>query len=498
MSIVSSSTTSALQFILEGHMQSAQGLLYIVCGDATRLRVVPPPPEYPTSSQLWQVVPSTDSTGLISSVSVVDSQALKATDPRHQDKCQIVGRVVQLGKRHQSVQFKVTRSGEKTLKLTLLNPDPQMKVGQMWSCTAVRVGMTLSITHATCNDTIDNGSTASLTTTTSALTLQSAKPTPNRVILPDRAAPTDVALEALCLETGFTGWELSCARQRVLGWEWEAVLPTTGQRARVQVDSMGFLPRVFQYPVEPAFSPSEPPNDTQRLVVTPLGAALGIGASCFRVEIGPYEVVLDCGTRPKGYDPLPALDYLKNPDLLLISHAHQDHIGGVPVFHSRYPGVRMICTPGTREIAYVMLTDCLKVQLHNEDSPQLFDEATMERTLFRLETEQIGRDFEPLPGLFVRFINAGHIVGAACIYLRYGDRSLLYTGDYNTTSSRTTQGLRLADLPSVDMLITESTYGADTHTRRKAQETLLLEAIALIVQAGGNVLIPAFALGRAL
>jgi hypothetical protein len=81
--------------------------------------------------------------------------------------------------------------------------------------------------------------------------------------------------------------------------------------------------------------------------------------------------------------------------------------------------------------------------------------------------------------------------------LKYGDRSLLYTGDYNTTSSRTTTGLRVADLPPADILITESTYGADVHPARKTQETALLEAIAEIVQGGGNVLIPAFALGRA-
>lgn len=144
-----------------------------------------------------------------------------------------------------------------------------------------------------------------------------------------------------------------------------------------------------------------------------------------------------------------------------------------------------------------MLTDCLKVQQANEDSEPLFDELELERTLFHLETEPIGQDFEPLPGLKVRFINAGHIVGAACIYLRYGDRTLLYTGDYNTASTRTTEGLKLASLPLADVLITESTYGDKMHPARKTQETTLLNAITTVVQAGGNVLIPAFALGRA-
>ena len=97
----------------------------------------------------------------------------------------------------------------------------------------------------------------------------------------------------------------------------------------------------------------------------------------------------------------------------------------------------------------------------------------------------------------MRFIHAGHIVGAACIYLRYGERSLVYTGDYHIANSRTTDGLRISDLPKADMLITESTYGNTLHPGRKQQERELIEAVTEVVQQGGNVLIPAFALGRA-
>ena len=234
-----------------------------------------------------------------------------------------------------------------------------------------------------------------------------------------------------------------------------------------------------------------------RLVVTPLGGALEIEANCFRVEIGPYEVVLDCGTRTIGPNPLPALSYLKHPELLLISHAHPDHIGAVPVFHSRFRNARMFCTQSTREIAHVMLLDGIKRQLSNQDSNALFEQADLEKTLFRLETYPVGQDFEPLPGLKVRFINAGHVVGAACIYLRYGKRSLLYTGNYNTTSSRTADGLRPKDLPQADILLSEGTCGADTNPARKNQSTELLNEIASVVQAGGNVLLPVSPLGRA-
>lgn len=492
MAINSIATTPTFQFTLVGQIESDDGLSYLVCADGTRLRVVPAHPECAIIKK-WLAIPSIDSTSLISNVRVLNGEWLDESELQQQDLCQFSGRVVELGKRQDKVLFKVARPEEKTLKLTLLNPDPRMRVGEMWSCTAVRVGATLKIINATCLDKHQSNPRQDK----KVLAAQDKK------VLPAIVPPTSLALAALVEETGSDQWQFLGVRQRALSWEWEALSSSTRQRARVQICPQTQQVQVYQYPspVAPATpvasSLTVPPQDNQRLVVTPLGAAMGIGASCFQVKIGPYEVVLDCGTRPKGDNPLPALEHLHNPDLLLISHAHQDHIGAVPVFHNRWSGVRMICTLGTREIAHIMLQDCLKVQQANEDSSPLFNETDLQRTLFHLETEPIGQDFEPLPGLVVRFINAGHIVGAACIYLRYAERSLLYTGDYNTTSSRTTTGLQLAELPQAEMLITEATYGADIHPARQIQESALLKAIAAVVKAGGNVLIPAFALGRA-
>jgi len=544
MPTVSEATLSTnslyFQFTLLGHLELVENLNYLVCPDNIRFRLKAVPANLPTDISLWQVIPTTDSTGVIQNLSVEsytqadNTQALSET-------CQMIGRVVQVGKRGQIVQLKVSRPGEKTLKISLLAPDPRMKLGQLWQICAQRVGDTLTIQQANPIEEIpssDNPDAAPLQpkatqnqTAKSPLVEVNLQMTGNSLAQPEAIAqsnqtnlnntiigqiesrekiapPTDKAKAALIAETGVKDWQLGAAKQRKnRSWEWDAFSQTTQIQARVQVFLNRKKPRVYQYTssaeipiIEAAINDAELQEQAQlnsHLVVVPLGAAKGIGASCFQIKIGPYEVVLDCGTRPKGYDPLPALDYLENPDLLLISHAHQDHLGAVPVFHARYPGVRMICTLGTREIAHVMLQDCLKVQQMNEDSQALFDETDLERTLFRLETEPTNREFEPLPGLKVRFINAGHILGAACIYLTYGDRSLLYTGDYNTTSSRTTTGLRVTDLPTADILITESTYGADVHPARKTQETALLEAIAEIVQNGGNVLIPAFALGRA-
>lgn len=552
------------QFSILGHIESEAGVNYLVCQDHIRFRLKDARLNLPQTIALWRVIPTTDSTGVIQNLSVESYAPVDKSD-QVSEQCLLLGRVVQVGKRCQFAQFKITRTGAKTLKISCLSAHPQMKVGQLWEVVAIRQGDTLKIQQTNQIEEVNqpshseqlitssvqpeqepqsnlNQSTAvdsNSQTTANSLKSSSSKTAPTSLtaslpqignngnsdtaisLTPNIATniqqpelsnktvapPTEKALAALVAETKINDWELSSPKLRKnKSWEWQAISKTAQTQARVQVFGIRKKPRVYQYSspinspdlVEPTVIESEEDETLNNdLVVTPLGAAKGIGASCFQIKIGPYEIVLDCGTRPKGYDPLPALEYLENPNLLLISHAHQDHLGAVPVFHARYPGVRMICTPGTREIAHVMLQDCLKVQQMNEDSPALFDDKDLERTLFRLETEPVGTDFEPLPGLKVRFINAGHILGAACIYLRYGDRSLVYTGDYNTTSSRTTTGLRLADLPNADILITESTYGADVHPGRKTQETGLIEAIAEIVQAGGNVLIPAFALGRA-
>jgi Cft2 family RNA processing exonuclease len=461
-------------------------------------------------SRQWRVIPIMQTDGNITRLQIVEEYTASTLEP---DRFVCVGRTNQVSRKHNSVSLKIERPSEPTIRPTLFDPPHAVKSGQLWQFVAQRVGMTLAIVAA---EQLDNLAVAEAV----AKSLPSVAPKTvhePRNLDKDRSSEIkSIALAALNLEICDRDWELSLTRVKEPTWEWEAQsLVPTELRARVQVNARTKVARVYAYPHQSKFvSANSVPVDGKevttddgdkyldRLIVTPLGAARGIGASCFRVQIGPYEIVMDAGTRPKGSDPLPAFELLERPNLILITHAHLDHIGALPIFHRDFPEVPMICTHGTREIAHVMLTDGLKVQAAqqkqgNEDFGQVFTADDLDRTLFRLQTQPVGVDFSPLPGLTVRFIHAGHIVGAACIYMQYGNRSILYTGDYNTTSSRTAEGLKLADLPQADILITESTYGADTHPSRRTQESDLIKAIVEVVAAGGNVLIPAFALGRA-
>ncbi len=472
--------------------------LQLIAADGCKFRAAPLAgfnPALTTVSSQWRVLPVMQTDGTITRLQLIGEVA--PADIKG-DRFECLGRTAQVNRKQTAVSMKIERPGAATIGPTLLNPPPQIESGQLWHVVAERVATTLVIVSAT-----QVGETAP------AVNLEPVARSRNldtEYFKVSEAELVEIALTSLAHQQPERDWQLRLDRVKEPLWEWEAhgAVPTPS-RARVQVNSRSKLAKVYLYP--PLYPLPQPDEQTElmasdRLIVTPLGAARGIGASCFRVQIGPYEIVMDAGTRPKGSEPLPALELLERPDLILITHAHLDHIGALPIFHRDFPDVPMICTHGTRAIASVMLTDGLKVQQlqqrqGNEDFGQVFTERDLDRTLFELQTQPVGVDFSPLPGLRVRFIHAGHIVGAACIYLEYGERSLLYTGDYNTTSSRTAEGLKLATLPRADILITESTYGADTHPSRRTQESDLIEAIVSVVRAGGNVLIPAFALGRA-
>jgi Cft2 family RNA processing exonuclease len=439
--------------------------------------------ESPEVSQ-WQVLPQTASTGEVTRLQVIAEVSTSEAD-----SWQIVGQIAQVAKKKKTALITIEQDDDSDLKLTVSNFPIDL-------AETLESDETVKITAHLINGRLEvQAMTAVQPPATEKSTSVKAPVLNLDAQHLDRRTQdlSSIALAALAQATGQEDWQLAQLIKRDRRWEW---LATNGTNTtRVMVNTATKEAEVAY----PACIPDLPvvTEQSTRLTVTPLGAARSIGASCFRVEIGPYEVILDAGTRPKGSQPLPEFDLITNPNLILITHAHQDHIGALPVFHRRFGATPMICSLGTKEIAEVMLTDCLKVQELNEDFESLFDESDLYATLFHLQTQGVLEDFYPLPGLKVRFIPAGHIVGAVCIYLEYGDRSILYTGDYNTTSSRTTDGLQLADLPQAEMLITESTYGSDVHPSRRSQEGELLQAIAEVVQAGGNVLIPAFALGRA-
>jgi len=240
----------------------------------------------------------------------------------------------------------------------------------------------------------------------------------------------------------------------------------------------------------------------------PLGGAGEVGASCGILRIGDWRVLIDAGMRPSaraGQDRRPALDRLtaEPPDAILVTHAHIDHTGALPLASEMVPTAPIYCTETTLLLTRLLLADSVRVMeaehLAPEGETPLYTAEVVERTLARVRPVEWARPVAPLPdpAIVVRFLHAGHIAGAAMLLIDTPAGRILHLGDYSVTAQRTLHGLDVQGLPQADAVITEGTYGDAIHANRKEQERALVETVARVVGRGGRVLLPAFAVGRA-
>ncbi|ABP66628.1 beta-lactamase domain protein [Caldicellulosiruptor saccharolyticus DSM 8903] len=229
-----------------------------------------------------------------------------------------------------------------------------------------------------------------------------------------------------------------------------------------------------------------------------LGGAKEVGASCVLIKAGGKNILLDSGIRMKE-DKLPNLQLLRElggADVCLISHAHLDHIGSLPLIAREYPHIFFYTNQPTKDLIKVLLYDSLKIMDAKEDEIPIYAEKNVEDLLDRTITYGFNYTFEPLEGIKVTFFPAGHILGASMIFIQTQEGSVLYTGDFSTDKQLTVDK---ASIPKIrpDVVICESTYGDRLHTNRNYEEERLFNSIYEFISKGGKVLIPAFAIGRA-
>jgi Cft2 family RNA processing exonuclease len=239
-----------------------------------------------------------------------------------------------------------------------------------------------------------------------------------------------------------------------------------------------------------------------------LGGADEVGASCLLIEAAGQRVLVDAGIRvsPKARDGLsgellPDLAPLSDTrlDAVLVTHAHADHIGALPLVLGSRPDVPVYATPATISLIGVMLQDALRImetRVDAEGELPSYDPLQVERLQKALRPMQPDHPFFIGGALRVQCFCAGHIPGAVTLYLESAEGSVLVSGDVSFSPMRATPS---AEVPRVhpDVLILESTYGGRLHANRRAEEARLVESITRIAEGGGRVLIPAFALGRA-
>lgn len=229
-----------------------------------------------------------------------------------------------------------------------------------------------------------------------------------------------------------------------------------------------------------------------------LGGVSEVGASCYLYTFGETRLLVDAGTRPNalGEASLPDLDALEQaPDAVLLTHAHSDHIGALPLFKKRFPRVPVYTTHATARIALNMLTDAVRVQA-SQGAPlySLRDVTRALKDVTFLEPFEQAR----IADLKVTPYPAGHLLGAVSFLMESEVGTVFHTGDVSNTSSYLTDAAYMPESPvSCDVVVCESTYG-DTvsHVSRKAEIRRFAQAVGETLKRGGRALVPAFALGR--
>jgi Cft2 family RNA processing exonuclease/dsRNA-specific ribonuclease len=240
-------------------------------------------------------------------------------------------------------------------------------------------------------------------------------------------------------------------------------------------------------------------SNLNSLEISFLGGASSIGASCTLVRAAGRTFVVDCGVRYAGSSPLPDLSRLADTpvDAILLTHAHMDHSGGLPVLAEACPAAPVFATPPTIDLIHILLRDSLRLMNapDRESEVPLYTEHQVAALLHAVAPVKYHQPIQ-VGEIEIRWLPASHILGAAMILMKTPAGTILFTGDYSVTAQQTVPALSRPDFQA-DLVISEATYGERLHEDRNAAEERLLGQVRQVVDRGGRVLIPAFAVGRA-
>ena len=253
--------------------------------------------------------------------------------------------------------------------------------------------------------------------------------------------------------------------------------------------------------------------------ITFMGAARGVTGSRYLIEANNTTILVDCGLyqerefQYRNWEP-----FRCSPDKLhavLITHAHLDHSGLLPKLVNEGFKGRVYCTPATADITKIILLD--SAHLQEEDAaykkkrhiregrkgpyPEipLYTVADAEATFPLFTSVEYDKTIEIGPGIEATFFDAGHVLGSAMIKLRIiqGEekRSIVFSGDIGRWDRPMLQDPRM--FRHTDYIVMESTYGDRKHDGTKNIGDQLTEIVKNAFNAGGNIIVPSFALQRA-
>lgn len=245
--------------------------------------------------------------------------------------------------------------------------------------------------------------------------------------------------------------------------------------------------------------------------ITFLGGAGTVTGSKYLVRHGKNCLLVDCGLfqgykqlRLRNWNPLPVAP--NQIDAVVLTHAHLDHSGYLPVLIKQGYGGAVLSSPGTRDLCRILLPDSGHLQEEDaaflnrhklskhETALPLYSRDDALAALQQFQAHDLGRPFSPIKGWRVTLSSAGHILGACSVLVEVAGRRLLFSGDLGRPDDLIMSPPEPA--PGADTVLIESTYGDRLHPR----EDLLVEladALRRVAARGGVAVVPVFAVGRA-
>lgn len=245
--------------------------------------------------------------------------------------------------------------------------------------------------------------------------------------------------------------------------------------------------------------------------LTFLGGAGTVTGSKYLLEAKGRRMLVDCGLF-QGYKQLRLKNWAAPPfnprevDAVVLTHAHIDHSGYVPLLVKRGFHRKVYCTPATLELCRIMLPDSGFLQEeeakfanrhgYSRHSPALplYTMEDAEASLEFFHTQKPGGVFVPAPGVEASFTHAGHILGASSVQVKAGDATILFSGDIGRAHDPLMKAPEPP--PASDYLVVESTYGDRVHPPNDI-EGELGPILRTACARGATIVMPSFAVGRA-